>query len=248
MTCRYAHDDAAYVLGALDAAERADYERHLRSCGECSRSVRELAGLPGLLARVPLEVLEPPGELTPVPATLLPAVVAEVRRRRRRRVTRTAALAAAAAVLLVGGTAAVLTVADGDETPPAAAPAGVTTAPARPMESRADGVTGWVSLTEVAWGTRIDLTCTYGAGGGSGGRYDGGYGEDDDHGEYGAGGRTSYALFVRTTDDRVEQVGTWQVAAGEEAHVTMATAATPDEIVEVEVRTGDGESVLRLTQ
>ena len=27
--CEHAHDDAAYVLGALSPAERLDYERHL---------------------------------------------------------------------------------------------------------------------------------------------------------------------------------------------------------------------------
>ena len=60
MTCQFAHDDAVYVLGSLAASERADYERHLSECAECSRSVRELAGLPGLMARVPREVLESP--------------------------------------------------------------------------------------------------------------------------------------------------------------------------------------------
>ena len=77
MSCEFAHLDAVYVLGSLSPAARAEYERHLPGCEECSRAVRELAGLPGLLSKVPLEVVEPPGEHEPVPETLLPAVVSE---------------------------------------------------------------------------------------------------------------------------------------------------------------------------
>ena len=52
MSCPFAHDDAAYVLGALSPAERLEFERHLGRCDDCTRAVRELAGLPGLLGRV----------------------------------------------------------------------------------------------------------------------------------------------------------------------------------------------------
>ena len=38
--CPFAHDDAAYVLGALSPAERLEFVRHLATCDECSRSVR----------------------------------------------------------------------------------------------------------------------------------------------------------------------------------------------------------------
>jgi anti-sigma factor RsiW len=48
----YADWDAAYVLGALSSAERRDFERHLHSCPRCTQAVSELAGMPGLLARV----------------------------------------------------------------------------------------------------------------------------------------------------------------------------------------------------
>jgi hypothetical protein len=233
MTCELLPNAGVYVLGSLDAAERAEYERHLAGCEECSRSVRRLAGLPGLLGRVPLEVLETPGEREPVPETLLPAVVAEARRARRRRAARTATLVAAAVVLLVAGTAAVVTMSVRDDPPGASPPSATTTAPSQEMESLAEGrVSGWVSLTEVAWGTRIDLTCTYGSAGGYGG--------------YGGDGWTSYAMFVHTADGRVEKVGTWRAEAGRETHVSLATAAAAPDIAEVEVRTADGQSVLRL--
>lgn len=229
MTCEFAHLDGVYVLGSLGASERAEYERHLPGCEACSRAVRELAGLPGLLGRVPLEVLEPPEEREPVPSTLLPAVVSEARRSRRRRAT-TRAIVAAAAIVVVGLTGVVVATLDDDDAPPAARPTtSVTTAPAEQMESLGAGwVSGWISLTERAWGTRIDLTCTYrGAG------YD---------------GWASYAMFVRSADGQVEQVGTWRAEVGREVHVTLATSAAPEDIEAVVVRTTEGVSVLRLAQ
>lgn len=54
----YRRWDAAYVLGALPPSERLEYEDHLTYCSTCRTSVVELAGLPGLLARVPPEALD----------------------------------------------------------------------------------------------------------------------------------------------------------------------------------------------
>lgn len=230
--CELAHLDGAYVLGSLSTSERTAYERHLPGCDECSRAVRDLAGLPGLMSRVPLEVVEPPGEREPVPETLLPALVAEARRsRRRRRTTLLAVVAAAAAVAVVGGIGAVaVTLGGEEEAPPAAAPSATETTaePLRMDAVGAGGVSGWVSLTERPWGTRLDLTCTYVASG------------------YGGDGTTSYAMRVRTADGSVEQVGTWRAETGRQVHVTMATDAVPDEIATVVVTTADGAPVLRL--
>ncbi|MCU1526597.1 MAG: hypothetical protein JWP75_360, partial [Frondihabitans sp.] len=50
---RFADWDAAYVLGSLSPAERRDYEDHLATCYDCSRSVAEFAAMPGLLAALP---------------------------------------------------------------------------------------------------------------------------------------------------------------------------------------------------
>ena len=232
MKCEFAHLDAVYVLGALSAAERAEYERHLPGCEECSRAVRELAGIPGLLSKVPLEVVEPPGEHEPVPETLLPAVVSEARRfQRRRRSAIVAIVAAAAAIVVIGVTGVVVAVLDDGDAPPAAAPT-ATESVAEPvqMESLGPGwVTGWVSLTEKKWGTRIDLTCTYSS--------------DNTYGSWPA-----YAMFVRSADGTVEQVGTWKAEPGRELHVTMAASAAPEDIETVLVRTADGTPVLRLEQ
>ena len=102
---RYGDWDAAYVLGGLTSRERATYERHLESCAACTASVAELAGVPGLLASVPIdeavELLdEAPHETAPrqvaVRRPLLGRHWASIRRPRR--------------VLVALGTAAVVVV------------------------------------------------------------------------------------------------------------------------------------------
>lgn len=231
MSCDHAHLDGAYVLGALSPTERTAFERHLSECAECTQRVGDLAGLPGLLARVPADVLEPDHPEEPVPPTLLPSLVGAVRRDQRRRTTRVALLVAAAAVV-VGGSAAVAVagLGDGDDGGGATVspPTAVRTAPGEAMDQVGqDAVTGSLSLTGVAWGTRLDLECSYA---------DVEWAED----------WAAYALVVRTTDGRVEQVATWRGLPGESMRLSGATAAKPTEIASVEVRTADGRPVLRL--
>ncbi|NQE89246.1 anti-sigma factor family protein [Nocardia terpenica] len=89
----YATWDAPYVLGALDRAERLEYEAHLQTCSTCRAAVADLAVLPGLLGRVdtdvalaltdptdppdfaaaaPIPPLEPPADLLAPPTTSSP--------------------------------------------------------------------------------------------------------------------------------------------------------------------------------
>ncbi|MBO0845532.1 MAG: zf-HC2 domain-containing protein, partial [Nocardioides sp.] len=103
--CRYEMWDGSYVLGSLSPAERREFEAHLDGCPTCSRALRDLAGLPGLLGRIGSEVLDL-AEPEPVPETLLPRVSRAVRRQQHRRTWLTAGAAAAAAVAVtVGGVA-----------------------------------------------------------------------------------------------------------------------------------------------
>lgn len=223
MSCVYAHLDGVYVLGALAAGERAAYERHLPGCAECTRALRDLAGIPGLLGRVRLETVEQLQPAAPVPATLLPAMVARVRRDRGRRRVVVGSLVAAAAVLLVLLAVGIgTTLGDGAPGRP-----DQQLAAAQRMEALGTPSSGWVSLTRRGWGTRIDLTCTY---------------------DGPVAGPATYVLVVTATDGRTEQAGTWRTRDGQEVRVTMATAVAPDDIASVEVRTESGYSVLRLTQ
>ncbi|MFL6250230.1 MAG: anti-sigma factor domain-containing protein [Actinomycetes bacterium] len=90
-------DLGGYVLGALEPAERADFEEHLAGCERCQAEVAELRGLPELL-----EQAAPPVE---VPPSLRERTFAAVERaaaqQRRRRRLRLALTAAAACLVLV---------------------------------------------------------------------------------------------------------------------------------------------------
>jgi hypothetical protein len=227
MSCDLAHLDAAYVLGALSPEERLAFERHLATCPSCSAAVRDLAGLPGLLAQVSPEVVESPREPEPVPDTLLPNLVREVRRSQHRR-RWTVGLAAAAAVVALGaGTVAVVATTGDDGPAPQATP---TLAQAREMDQLDQtSVWGTVSLTSVLWGTRLDLTCSY----------------DEPASAYQEGEHT-YALVVHSRDGGTEQVATWKGLPGKTMRVTGATALTTDQIASVEVRDAAGHPLLEL--
>lgn len=236
-TCEYSHLDGSYVLGALAPAERQEFERHLETCTTCAAAVRQLAGIPGLLARVDADVLVvPPAQEAP-PDTLLRSLVREVRRSRRRRGYLAAGAAAAAMVAVSVGSLALAGHLTGDETPSAGtqptSSASKEPSPATGREMVPVGdvpVQASVAFESVPWGTRLSLTCTYTAG----------------TDPYGAGSRASYSLFVRTRDGRAEQVATWRALPGRTMVLDAATAAARDEIVSVEVRTAGGEPVLQL--
>jgi anti-sigma factor RsiW len=238
MTCQFAHLDGAYVLGSLAPTERRDFEAHLPGCAECSRSVRELAGLPGLLAQVDAAELEARTPDAPLPSTLLPALVREVRGQQRRRSVLTALVAAAVAALFVGALA-VGGVFDRSDTPASAAsPAPSATRSGAPAGQAmvpvgAEPVKAAVALTGVAWGTKLDLTCSYPAPDGDG---------DDD--AYAVS--PAYALVVHTRAGGVEQVATWKGLPGKTMRLTGATATGRTDITSVDVRTSDGRVVLTL--
>jgi hypothetical protein len=232
-TCEYDELDGAYVLGSLSPGERQEYERHLATCESCARSVRELAGLPGLLARVDPVILEPAPVDEPVPATLLPSLVREVGRSRRRRFLGSVGVAAAAAVAVatmaltsLGGGAAPTV------SPPPAGPSSTAQPASLSMIPVNDApVTGSLAFTSVGWGTKLDLTCSY----------------RPDWDTYEELPKTAtYALFVVTRDGSMQQVGTWQAIGGKTMHFSAGTAARRNDISAVEVRTKTGRPVLRL--
>lgn len=232
MSCEFAHHDGSYVLGALSPAERQEFERHLDTCADCARGVRELAGLPGLLGRLDPAALDTPPDDEPVPETLLPRLLREVRRTERRRVRWAVGVAAAAAVAAVTGTLAASGVLSGSD--PVAVPgptATVSTPAGRDMMPLGQGrVRASLAFESMPWGTRLRLTCTYAS-----------------SGRYGALPPATYRLLVRTRDGRTEQVATWRALPGKTMRLAAATAASPRDIVSVEVRTADGHPVLALS-
>lgn len=235
MSCPFAHLDGSYVLGALSPAERQEFEKHLAGCAECASAVRELAGLPGLLSRIDADVLASPRADEPVPGTLLPALVRQVRRRQRRRAIATAGVAAAAVVAVAVGSFSIAGAFDGDGTRRVAPPSTSATAvvpvtePMVPLGQTV--VTAGLALESVAWGTRLDLTCSY---------------QSSDGWDEPAHAPT-YSLVVRTRDGRTQQVATWRALPGRTMQLVGATAASRDDIESVEVRTADGVPVLSYT-
>lgn len=217
----FAESAAAYVLGALPLDERHAFEQHLRDCADCTRAVSELAGIPALLrrAQLPDTAGEAPG---PVPAAVLSGLAARVagHRRRTRIVLGGVAGAAACLVAALLVVLALLAPAGGEiGGTPSAEPVAMTELAGTPMHVTA-------SLRDAAWGTRIDLNCSY----------DAGVDVRD----------VFYALRVTGKDGQAQQVATWLGVPGRVSTVGAATSLRPGEIEEVEVVTQSGRPVLRL--
>jgi anti-sigma factor RsiW len=89
-----------YVLGAIGPAERVKVDQHLATCPRCREELAGLAGLPGLLRRVPPDVAmqawadDTSGSRPGPPLDRLISRVSRIRLRRR--------LTAAAAALVIG--------------------------------------------------------------------------------------------------------------------------------------------------
>ncbi|MGH3335273.1 MAG: anti-sigma factor family protein [Nocardioides sp.] len=231
MSCPFAPDPAAYVIGALSPAERLEFERHLGECDDCTRAIRELAGIPGLLGRVEPSVLEHPVADGSVPDTLLPSLSRRVRDVRRRRAIIAAGVAAAAMAVLVP--VAVSQVGAGDrprpEVPvPSSEPPAVAAEPMAPVGDVP--LEASVTLESVTWGTRLGLTSTY----------------DRNSMDRRLPPSMDYTLCVRTWDGRLEKVGSWKSVSGMEMQISGATAARREEISWVLVRAPDGRVVLKL--
>ncbi|MFL6140231.1 MAG: anti-sigma factor family protein [Frankiaceae bacterium] len=140
----------AYVLGALDPAERSSVQAHVDRCPACRDELAELAGLPGLLANLTREEVEA-GAAKPSPALLdglLATVAAEsVRERTKVRHRRWLAAAATVAVLAGGGASAAVAL-HHDQ------PRGIVALSA--VDPRTH-VSADVRLRPLAWGTEISL-------------------------------------------------------------------------------------------
>lgn len=216
MTCPYVKNDAAYVLGALTPEERHQYEEHLRGCRVCSTAVREVAGLPGLLARLPAARMTRPDADTvepPLPQTLLPRLLRQVGRDRRRSRWRVGVAAASvAAALAVGGTVAVQHLGPAPQRPAAT----------RTVEMQAVGnrpVSGTVQMFAWGWGTTLRVTCHSGYGNNGGG----------------APGPV-FTLWVTDRAGTQYLVTSWHSMPDEDVTVPGGIALAPEDVVTVQVK------------
>lgn len=154
----YAMWDAAYVLGALSAADRREFEAHLAGCPECRGAVTELCGVPALLSQLDRDEVAAISESAPTVVAsglspeLLPSLLAAVHRRRRRtRLITWVASSAAAAVLAIG----VLVGVQGHSAAPQRA--AVSALPMAQVGTQLLAST--VSISGEPWGTFINLRC-----------------------------------------------------------------------------------------
>lgn len=222
----YGDWDGAYVLGALSAADRREYEQHLATCERCTRDVGELAGMPGVLGLVPAdEALSISEELAtatlgddvPQPAPQAPPVSLLARRAWKERSRRRVLLAAAAVVLLVaGGVGGALLPQVVDREP-----AVVVAAPQTPRSVRlapvdASGVQADLTLEPTAWGTRLEWSCSYPP-------------------DYAVDGVEYDLTVVDRSGERV-RVATWNGGASSiTTGLTASTSLTPAEIGSIEM-------------
>ncbi|WP_375383809.1 zf-HC2 domain-containing protein [uncultured Microbacterium sp.] len=217
----FAEWDAAYVMGALSSADRRAFEAHLETCDECRHAIGDLAPTVGLLSRVPAARAlslaagdEPEGPTIALRDGI--ASMARARARRRRRAT-WFSLAAAAVVLVVAAVAIPVTISSLDRPAPAFALEDVSGAP----------LVASVRLTDVAWGTKIDIDCRY-----------------TDAAAPGSGEGRPYALAIVGADGEVSTVSTWLALPGSTARLSAGTALDAASIRSVEIRTVTGGKVL----
>ncbi|MBO1752578.1 zf-HC2 domain-containing protein [Actinotalea sp. BY-33] len=217
----FADWDGAYVLGALSAGDRREYEQHLAVCDRCARAVGELAGLPGVLGLVPAEEAmaiehghaEPKAISddggSPPPISLLARRARAVRTRRR------VLMSAAAVVLLLAGgsVGSLLTQTSAPQTPQVVA-AEAERVQLEPVD--ASGVSADLTMEQAAWGTRLEWTCSYPPG-------------------KAVDGREYELTLVDRAGERV-RVATWTGGAYRTAYgLTATTSLTPEEIAGIEM-------------
>jgi hypothetical protein len=148
MICARTVDIGPYLLGAVSAEHRLELEEHLESCPTCREEVISLAGLPGLLWRVPGVDLDEFELDRPPPPQHGPTVS---RRRRRGRL-----MALAAVLVVVGGTVAGVGL-TARPPPPSATPSVQAPSNALSATDPMTKVTATAMLTTEPWGTGVRL-------------------------------------------------------------------------------------------
>jgi hypothetical protein len=213
MTCQTALFLGVYALGAANAGERLLVEAHLPDCAECRAELARLAPLPGLLARVPAELVTANGTAVgaasapagvahsgPVPSRRAGARIGSVRPRW------AVALAAAAAA---GGLALGLVLA------PAAVSRPATVKPAVVLSgaSRLTHVYATAALTATSWGTSIQLRAS------------------------GIPENVLCRLIVHSRSGATEVAGVWEAWSTGPVAIPASAGLRPSDIADLQVRT-----------
>jgi hypothetical protein len=212
----FEYDDAAYVLGALSPADHAAFELHLRTCDACQARVREVRGVPALLAGIGADDLFPVEDPVAPPDTLLPGLLRRANQRRRRQRWLIGGLASVAAACLIA-----LVVVVWPSSQSATAP-NLHGTFAQVIDSP---VQATATLTGKPWGTSIDVHCHYVREVDRAFRYD---------------------LVVYAKHGGSERVGSWALPPDKDIDFNAGTSFSPDQISKVEITLSNGTTVLRL--
>jgi hypothetical protein len=158
MTCPVTVRLGVYALGAADAAERMLVESHLSTCQACRDELARLAPLPGLLARVPLNLLRadppPAGLHGREPAARITRARNTRARNARASAGRLRSVAGVAAAAMLGAAGGLWLAQPGASQKAASStPAAITLSGANPVTH----VRVTVTLTGASWGTSIRL-------------------------------------------------------------------------------------------
>lgn len=211
----------AYLLGALDPAERAATETHLAGCAACREELAGMAGLPGLLGRLSTEEAAaagaPPDAAAASGQLVLHRTLTELTRHRRRQRRRGLSAAAAAVLIAAAGTAAAGTVlsTDGDRTAAAVGTTITATDPGTHVRATA-------TLRGEPAGTAIALRLA-----------------DVTPGLH-------CQLIAVAADGRREVAGSWRVAYQGQADVAGTTAIPAGELAALQVVTSSGTRLVTL--
>jgi len=172
VNCPHTVSLGVYLLGALEPAERYEFEAHLATCDTCRRELVRLSPLPGLLNQISPEDFEDelpptaveqvhpnvvpmpafqyePADLPPEPRPV-PDMQPDTPKRPARRYAQLAAAAAVVVLLTIGGIfgwQAMRHPSDEDQPP------GVTWS-----ATGVDGISGDARLVDHEWGTEIQVT------------------------------------------------------------------------------------------
>jgi anti-sigma factor RsiW len=228
-------DIAAYLLGALDEPDHAEFEEHLLDCARCQLDLVELQDVPDLLDAVKHDA---PALLVPVPGPrVLSSLLEEASRSRvQRRRRQWFAAAAAAALILVAPVTAVLLTSGNSPAPVAEGPLGVKTESDTVPSSTAStdphvlaGVGGEmdanVTMLAQDWGTQINIELR------------------------GAIGPRTCELVAVSRKGDVRTVTSWTVPPGgrnDSMRLSGGAPFQPSDIARLEIRDDNGDTLLTL--
>ncbi|MEV0284120.1 zf-HC2 domain-containing protein [Kribbella sp. NPDC050820] len=215
MSDPYREWDAAYLLGALSAQERREYEEHLLTCDECSAEVASLSDMPMALAALPDD--RALATITATPPNLLPGLVREVQRDTRKRRVRVGMAIAGVAATAAAVSALIVVPLSREE------PQGDYVVLAQTVASK---LTADARLVPERWGTTIEISC----------RYD----ELATPSERARG----YELYVTDKSGKAQLIASWTAAPGTTVKPAATTKLQRNEIKALDIRSSESGRVL----